>query len=190
MVKKILLALAATAAALTLFWAYIGGFASPTPINRVDAGPFDIAYIRQVGAYKTIGKAFDKLEAELQQAGITGYRVGGIFYDRPETAGNDKCRSDAFAILTAEQLKKLQGHAVLKTRRIERREYLASSFPYRGMLSVIAGVTKVYPQFSDYWKTNKLPEYVYRETDFENDYGIEIYGPQKIFYYMTIPKKQ
>lgn len=190
MAKKILLALAATAAALTLFWAYIGGFASPAPINRVAAGPFDVAYIRQTGPYKTIGQTFDKLEVELQQAGITNYRIGGVFYDRPEIAGNDKCRSDAIAIVTADQLKKLQGHAILKTRRIERREYLASSFPYRGMLSVIAGVAKVYPQFSAYWKANKLPEYSYRETGFENDFGIEIYGPQKIFYYMTVPKEK
>jgi hypothetical protein len=132
----------------------------------------------------------DQLERDLVAAGVEPERYGGVFYDRPEIAGNDKCRSDAFAVISAAQAEKLKGHANVKTRRIERRSYLASSIPFHGMLSVIAGVIKVYPEFQKYWQANKLPPYTYRESGFENDYAIELYGPKRIFYYMTIPEQE
>lgn len=190
MAKKILLALAAVAAALLLFWAYAGGFSSVAPINRVEAGPWHIAYIGHKGPYKSIGKVLDQLDRDLVAAGVEPERYGGIFYDRPEIAGNDKCRSDAFAVISAAQAEKFKGHATVKTRIVERRSYLATSMPFRGMLSVIAGVAKVYPEFQKYWQTNKLPPYTYRESGYENDYAIELYGPKRIFYYMTIPEQE
>jgi len=190
MAKKILLALAALAAALLLLWAYAGGFSTPAPINRVEAGPWHIAYIHHKGPYKSIGKVLDQLEKELITAGVEVERYGGIFYDRPEVAGNDKCRSDAFAVISAAQAAKLKDNKAVRTRVLGRRGYLATSFPFRGMLSVIAGVAKVYPEYQKYWQANKLPPYTYRETGFENDYAIELYGPKRIFYYMTIPQKE
>ncbi|MFZ5630372.1 MAG: GyrI-like domain-containing protein [Spirochaetota bacterium] len=190
MAKKILLALAAVAAALLLLWAYAGGFSTAAPINRVEAGPWHIAYISHKGPYKSIGKVLDQLERDLVAAGVEPERYGGLFYDRPEVAGNDKCRSDAFAVISAAQAEKFKGHATVKTRVIERRSYLATSMPFRGMLSVIAGVSKVYPAYQKYWQANKLPPYTYRETGYENDYAIELYGPKRIFYYMTIPEQE
>ena len=190
MAKKILLAPAALAAALLLLWAYAGGFSTPAPINRVEAGPWHIAYIRHKGPYKSIGKVLDQLEKELITAGVEVERYGGIFYDRPEVVGNDKCRSDAFAVISAAQAAKLKDNKAVRTRVLGRRGYLATSFPFRGMLSVIAGVAKVYPEYQKYWQANKLPPYTYRETGFENDYAIELYGPKRIFYYMTIPQKE
>lgn len=47
---------------------------------------------------------------------------------------------------------------------------------------------KVYPLYKKYFSENKLAPYQYRETGHENDYGVEIYGPGKIFYYMTFNK--
>jgi hypothetical protein len=41
---------------------------------------------------------------------------------------------------------------------------------------------------SKYFSENKLAPYKYRETGYQNDYGIEIYGPEKILYYMTFKK--
>ncbi len=189
MLKKLILVLAAVAAGLTLLWAYYGGFSSPAPIVRAEAGPFHVAYIRHVGSYKKIGDVLKKLNKEIEAAGIKDYRVGGIYYDMPAIAGEDRCRSDAIAVLKPEQLEKLKGHAVLKTKTIERREYLQTVFPFRGMFSMVAGVMKVYPMFTKYSLENKLPAYVYREKDFEDEYGIEIYGPEKIFYYMTYKKE-
>lgn len=186
MAKKIILALAAIAAALVLFWAYAGGFSKPSPLNQVKAGPWDVAYIRHTGPYKMVGKILDQLDRELQAEGIQTNRFGGVFYDRPEIAGNDNCRSDAIAIITSEQAAKLKGHKVLQVRRIERRDYLATTFPFRGMLSVIAGISKVYPLYREYWQAHHLPEYQYKVAGFENDYAIELYGPKKIFYYMTL----
>lgn len=190
MAKKIPVALAAVAAALLLFWAYAGGFSAPAPINRVEAGPWHIAYIHHKGPYKLIGKVLDQLESELLAAKVEVERYGGIFYDRPEIAGNDKCRSDAFAVISAAQVENFKGHATVKTRVIERRSYLATSMPFRGMLSVIAGVAKVYPEFQKYWQANRLPPYTYRESGYEKDYAIELYGPKRILYYMTIPEQE
>ncbi|MBN8220303.1 MAG: GyrI-like domain-containing protein [Spirochaetes bacterium] len=188
MLKKILIALAAVAAALTVLWVYYGGFASPAPIHRAEAGPFHVAYISHVGPYKKIGDVIKKLKKEIEAAGITDYRAGGLYYDDPKIAGESRCRGEAIAVLKPEQLEKLKGHPVLKTKTIERREYLQTVFPFRGMVSVMAGLMKVYPMFDKYFKENQLAPYVYREKDFEDEYGIEIYGPEKIFYYMTFKK--
>lgn len=188
MLKKTIIALAALAAALTVLWAYYGGFASPAPITRAVAGPFHVAYIRHVGPYKKTGDVIKKVKMEIEATGITDYRAGGIFYDMPKVAGEDRCRSDAIVVLKPEQIEKLKGHAVLKTKTLERREYLTTVFPFRGMMSVLAGLMKVYPMYDSYFKNNRLAPYVYREKDFEDEYGIEIYGPEKIFYYMTYKK--
>ena len=188
MPKKILLALLASAAALTILWAYYGGFASPAPINRVNAGPFHVAYAAHYGPYKNIGKKMRQLSESLEQHGITGFRSGGIFYDDPQIAGEDKCRSEAIAILTAAQMDKLRGNPLFKTKTVERRHYLHTVFPYRGSLSVLAGMMKVYPLYKKYFSENKLASYKERETSYENDYGLEIYGQGKIFYYMTFQK--
>jgi effector-binding domain-containing protein len=186
--KKIIIALAAIAAALTLFWAYYGGFSSPAPVTRVQAGPFYVAYIRHIGPYKKIGDVLKRVKKEIEAAGISDYRAGGIFYDKPTVAGDDKCRSDAIAVLKPGQIEKLKDHAVLKIKTLERREYLHTKFPFRGMMSVLAGLMKVYPMYDKYFKENKLLPYVYQEKDFEDEYGMEIYGPEKIFYYMTFKK--
>lgn len=129
-----------------------------------------------------------QLADSLETAGISGFRSGGLFYDDPQIAGEDKCRSEAIAILTAAQMEKLRGNPDFKTKILERRHYLHTAFPYRGSLSVLAGVKKVYPLYKKYFSENKLAPYKYREAGFENDYGIEIYGPEKILYYMTFQK--
>jgi effector-binding domain-containing protein len=187
--KKLILALAAIAAALTVLWAYYGGFASPAPITQAEAGPFHIAYIRHLGPYKKIGDVLKKLKKEIEAAGIKEYRAGGLFYDDPRIAGAEKCRSEAIAILKRSDLEKLEAHVVLKTRTIGRRNYLTTTFPFRGMMSVLAGLTKVYPAYDKFFRENKLAPYVYREQGFEDEYGIEIYGPEKISYYMTFKKE-
>lgn len=188
MLKKLILALAALTAMLTLVWAYYGGFASPAPVTEGVAGPYYIAYISHTGPHKKIGDVLGRLKDAIETAGITEYRAGGLFYDDPKIAGEEKCRSEAIAVLKKSDWEKLKGHAVLKTRVLERRSYLVTSFPFRGMLSVMAGVMKVYPLYADFSRANNIAPYVYREKNFENDYGIEIYGPEKILYYMTYKK--
>lgn len=185
MAKKLILALLAVAAALTVFWAYYGGFATPAPVNRVNTGPFNIAYISHTGPYKKIGKVMQQLDNDLEAQGITIYRKGGLFYDDPAISGEVRARSEAIAILTPDQIEKIKGNPKFKTKIIERRHYLHTAFPYRGSLSILAGVMKVYPLYKKYFTDNKLKPYVYREKGYEGDYGIEIYGPDKIFYYMT-----
>lgn len=169
-------------------WAYYGGFATPAPINRVNAGPFHVAYATHLGSYKEFGKVMQQLADSLETAGITGFRSGGIFYDDPQIAGEDKSRSEAIAILSPAQMEKLRGNPQFKIKTLERRHYLHTAFPYRGSLSILAGVMKVYPLYKKYSSENKLASYKYRETDYQNDYGIEIYGPEKILYYMTFEK--
>jgi GyrI-like small molecule binding domain len=188
--KKTFLVLAAIAAGLTLLWAYYGGCSSPTPLSRAEAGPFHVAYISHIGPYKKIGDVIQKLKGELEAAGISDYRAGGLFYDDPKIAGPEKCRGEAIAVLQPNQLEKLKGHALLKTKTLPRREYLTTVFPYRGKASVLAGLMKVYPMYEKFAKENKLAPYVYREKDFEDEYDIEIYGPEKIFYYMTYKKEE
>lgn len=129
-----------------------------------------------------------QLVSDLEAQGVTGFRSGGIFYDDPQIAGDEKCRSEAIAILTSMQIEKLRGNPRFKTKVIERQHYLHTAFPYRGSMSILAGVFKVYPLYKKYFSENKLAPYKYRESDYQNDYGIEIYGPEKILYYMTFKK--
>lgn len=129
-----------------------------------------------------------RLADNLEQQGITGFRSGGIFYDDPQIAGQEKCRSEAIAILSPAQIEKLRGNPHFKTKTLERRHYLHTAFPYRGSLSIFAAMLKVYPLYKKYFSENKLAAYQYREAGYENDYGIEIYGPDRILYYMTFKK--
>ena len=54
-------------------------------------------------------------------------------------------RADAIVVLKPEQLEKFKDHPTLKTKTVPRREYLTTVFPYRGRMSVLAGLMKVYP---------------------------------------------
>lgn len=154
----------------------------------MNAGPFHVAYVPHLGSYKKFNGVLQQFADSLERQGLTGFRSGGIFYDDPQIAGEDKCRSEAIAILTPAQMEKLRGNPAFKTKTLERRHYLHTAFPYRGSLSVLAGARKVYPLYKRYFSENKLAAYKYRESGYENEYGIEIYGPEKILYYMTFNK--
>lgn len=188
MLKKTFLALAALAAALTVLWAYYGGFSTPAPLVRAEAGPFHVVYVRHVGPYKKVGDVIKKLKSDVEAAGIKDGLSGGLFYDDPKIAGPERCRADAIVVLKPEQLEKFKDHPTLKTKTVPRREYLTTVFPYRGRMSVLAGLMKVYPMYDKFAKENNLAPYVYREKDYEDEYDIEIYGLDKIFYYLTFKK--
>jgi|GEM_PF-3466848 len=85
-------------------------------------------------------------------------------------------------------MEKLGENPNFKIKILERRHYLHTVFPYRGSLSILTGMMKVYPLYKKYFSENRLEAYRYRETDYLNDFGLEIYGPEKIFYYTTFKR--
>lgn len=140
-------AIAAAALALALLIAaYYGAFARFSPSVSTEGGEI-LVYEELRGDYRLSGMAMDKVYYSLaDESGISTYRGFGIYYDDPKSCKKEDLRSEAGCVLEAadyarvEELKKLH-----KVREFPVGEYLSAAFPYKGKLSALIGISRVYP---------------------------------------------
>ena len=144
------------AAALFIFY---GGLRKVT-FNIEKQGGETLVYEEQIGDYSKSAGPIDKMYyALLNEVGIETFRGFGIFYDNPRKVEKSRLRSEVGNILEnpdAATLKKLEGKYNVKT--FPEREYIVTEFPYRGKLSVMIGILKVYPAMNRFAWENGFDE--------------------------------
>ena len=138
---------------------YYGG------LRRVDfsiakQGGETLVYVEQVGDYSKSAGPIDKMYYSLlNEEGIETFRGFGIYYDNPREVEKSRLRSEVGNILEDPDpaiLKKLEGKYNIKT--LPEKEYIVTEFPYRGKLSVIIGIMKVYPAMNRFVRDNGFDE--------------------------------
>lgn len=157
--KIVIIILVALIAIVFGVYAYLGGFQKINFSIR-DAGGEILVYENHIGEYKNTGPVMDKIYYSLlEEEKIETYKGFGIYYDDPSKVDKTKLRAEVGCILENpddEILERLSGKYNIKT--FPKGSYLVSDFPYKGKMSVIIGIMRVYPAMDKYIKEHNIAE--------------------------------
>ena len=138
---------------------YYGGLRK-VGFNIVKQGGETLVYVEQTGDYSKSADPIDKMYYSLlNEEGIETFRGFGIYYDNPQKVEKSRLRSEVGNILEDPDpaiLEKLEGRYNIKT--LPEKEYIVTEFPYRGKLSVMMGIMKVYPAMKRFVRENGFDE--------------------------------
>jgi hypothetical protein len=155
--KSVVIVVTAVLIACVGVLAYLGFF-STVEVRERDMGPYQIVYREHVGDYGGTAVIQDEVCSELLDGEKVRVSRGfGLYYDDPRTVKRENLRSIAGCILEEQDYPRI---ADLKKRHLVR-EYartrcLVAEFPYKGTLSIFAGVICVYPRLEEYTREKKL----------------------------------
>ncbi len=180
MKSVILIALVITVIIIIGSLAFFGAFTG-VKVEKGDIDEMWIVYDTFLGPYEKSAPISDKIYYDLlNNDSCETFKGFGIYFDNPEKVGREKCRSVVGCILEKkdwtriEELKKKY-----KITKIPASSAVKTEFPFKGKLSIIFGIFKVYPALDKYMKTNKI----------EESPIMEIYDvPAQKIYYMAAPE--
>ena len=164
------------------FYAYFGGFIKIKP-EVLEKGGDVLVYEELRGDYKQTADATNRIYKDLlNNYGIETFRGIGVYYDDPKAIPVEDLRFEAGCILenpTLDQLEILK--LKYKVRTLEKGEYVVVNFPFKGFISILMGIKRVYPAINKYMQEN----------NFKNTGAIvEIYDvPNKIITYMDLVER-
>lgn len=156
--KTILIIITAIVAIVLIIYAYFGGFNKVYLTTSIKGGE-TVVYEKNTGDYKQSGAVMDKVYYSLRDTdNIETYRGFGIYYDNPQITEKSKLRSEAGCIIEpgdVNQANSISGQFKVKV--LPEKEYLIAEFPYKGKMSVMFGIMRVYPAMNKYADKNNLP---------------------------------
>lgn len=128
------------------------GFFSKVIIVEKEVDSYYLVYENYVGPYQDTGEIQDELYYKLFDEAIETTKGFGIYYDNPKKVAKKDLRSDVGVILEGKNIERLhdlqkKGYNLKKTNEMNA---VVTEFPYRGRMSVMAGVFRVYPKLSRY----------------------------------------
>jgi len=137
--------------ALIVFYIYFGGF-QKINISISKTGGETLIYETIKGDYKQSGVIMDKIyNTLLKEDKIETYKGFGIYYDNPQKVEKEKLRSEAGCVLENKDMDQLKNIENKYTTRIfPNKEYITTTFPYKGKLSLIFSIMKVYPALNKF----------------------------------------
>lgn len=156
--KTLIIVILSIVALVLIIYSYFGGFKKiTTEISR--QGGETVVYEEITGDYKQSGTVMDKVYYSLRDTdNIDTYKGFGIYYDNPQTTEKLKLRSEAGCIIEPDDVNKVSAiSGNFKVKVLPEKEYLIAEFPYKGKMSVMFGIMKVYPAMNKYAEKNNLP---------------------------------
>lgn len=124
-----------------------------------DEGGDYLVYRKITGPYSQTGEVINKLHYALKNENIETYKSFGIYYDNPKVVVQNKLRSEAGCILeTADTAKTFWLRAKFNIKIFPVKKYITAEFPYKGKMSVMIGLMKVYPAMNKFIKDNSYSE--------------------------------
>lgn len=157
--KIVLIILGSLVVIAAALFIYYGGLLEIDFIIDKQGGE-TLVYEEQIGDYSKSAGPIDKMYYSLlNKEGIESLRGFGIFYDNPQKVEKSRLRSEVGNILEnpdANTLRKLEGKYNIKT--LPKRDYIVTEFPYRGKLSLMIGIMKVYPSMNKFARENGFDE--------------------------------
>jgi len=160
-----------------------GLFAS-VKISEQTAGPYTLVYTKHIGDYKNVAPVMDSLYSDLKDNyGMEPPKGFGLYYDNPRDVDKEELRSIVGCILDDGG----DGNLVKVQERYSIGEYPESKsvvveFPYKGSMSIMVGMMRVYPKLNKY----------FAENDYSQTPIMEIYDQQnaKIQYVASVNLSQ
>ena len=181
--KTILIILIVLAAILLVLFVYFGGL-KKIQVTISKQGGETLVYEKVLGDYRLSAGVMDKIYYSLlEDHKIETFKGFGIYYDNPRKVEKSKLRSEAGCILEDTNdavIEKLAGKYNIKL--FPAKDFMVAEFPYKGKLSVMMGIMKVYPALDRFAKENGFEE---------DGWVMEIYDipGKKIIYRKEITRK-
>ena len=149
--KVVLIIFATLVVLLIVMYAYYGGFRKIS--FRIEPqGGETIVYKSVTGDYSQTPKVSDKIYYTLLNEEKVATTKGiGIYFDNPKKVDKNKLRSEIGCIVEnvdSVTLKSLAEKYQVKT--LPQSDYVVTEFPFKGKLSVLFGIMKVYPELNKY----------------------------------------
>ncbi len=141
-------------------YSYYGGFYD-VKVRTETVGGETMVYKKVTGDYKQTSSVTNEVyNYLLHDLGIETYKGAGIFYDNPKQVKKEELRSEAGCIIEPADIHKLDiTLCKYEIKQLPRRESVVAEFPYKGGISVLIGIIRVYPKLEEYVKTHHLPEH-------------------------------
>jgi effector-binding domain-containing protein len=153
--KTAIIIIGAILVLIAIFVAYYGGF-KKVDCRIEEQGGETLAYKEMKGDYSKSGKLMDQIYyALLNDHGIETYKGFGIYYDNPRETEKSKLRSEVGCIVEEkDQPKVAQLEEQFKIKTHPPKSYIVTEFPYKGKMSVLFGMMKVYPALNTFVEKN------------------------------------
>jgi len=155
----IIIAVVAIVAIILGFAAYWGAFKS-IQFSVAEQDGETLVYVEITGDYRQSGVVMDRVYYSLlNDYNIETFKGFGIYFDNPQKVETSKLRSELGCIIEESdihRLKELEGK--FKIRTYPKGKYIVAEFPYKGKLSVMLGIMKVYPALNKFIKENGYNE--------------------------------
>lgn len=138
-----------------VLYAYFGGF-KQLDIKIKEEGGETVVYEPIIGDYKQSGAVMDKIYyALLNDHKMETFKGFGLYFDNPQKVEKEKLRSEAGAIIEEKDLEKINGiNHSFQIKVLDKKKYITTEFPYKGKMSVMFSIMKVYPALNKYAKEN------------------------------------
>ena len=180
--KVALIILAILVVVFVVVCTYYGGFKKISFRIEKQGGEF-VVYENLTGDYSQSAKVGDRVYyALLNEEKIETTKGIGIYYDDPKKVAKEKLRSEIGCIVESADsstLTKLAEKYQVKT--LPESEFVIAEFPFKGKLSVLFGIMKVYPALDKFCK-----EQGYIDTPITEIYDV----PNKKIIYRKEAKKE
>ncbi|WP_029904369.1 GyrI-like domain-containing protein [Prevotella sp. 10(H)] len=155
-VKFLLTIVIAIIVIITATYAYYGGFRSVN-FEVKEAGGETMVYTDLTGDYGQTALYMDTVYYTLlNEYGIATTKGAGIYYDNPQHVEKSKLRSDIGCLLDSplDSLKTAQISSKFKIKTIPQKTCTVTEFPFKGFMSVMVGIIKIYPALNNYIEEN------------------------------------
>ena len=181
--KVVLIILAVLVVLLIVIYAYYGGF-KKISFRIENQGGEIVVYENVTGDYSQSSKVSDRVYYTLlNDEKIETTKGIGIYYDNPQKVAKDKLRSEIGCIVENVDSATLTRLAEkYQTKTLPQCEFVVAEFPFKGKLSVLFGIMKVYPALD---KFNK--EHGYIESPITEIYDVP---NKKIMYRKEITRER
>jgi len=136
-----------------------GGF-STVQFQIKKEGGETLVYRNVKGPYSKTGDEISKINNDLENRfNIETLKKFGIYYDNPQIIEKNRLRSEAGCIVEKTdsiRLFRLKANYNIKVYPVK--DYITAEFPYKGRISIMIGMMKVYPALMKYVKANGFTE--------------------------------
>lgn len=144
---------------LVIAYAFFGGF-KKIECNVIQNGGEVFVYEELKGDYAQSAVVMDKIYYDLlDNYKLETFKGCGIYYNNPQTTDVADLRSDVGCLLEAKDSNKVEVlEAKFKIKTLPQGDYIVTGFPFKGKMSVMIGIMKVYPAINKYVKENGYSE--------------------------------
>jgi DNA gyrase inhibitor GyrI len=146
-------------ALLVAFYAYYDGFKTVN-FRIEEQGGETLVYENVVGDYKQASTVSNKIYYELlNNEKIETTKGFGIYYDNPKNVEKSKLRSEVGCIVENIDSATLAGLAEkYQVKTLPQKQCIVTEFPFKGGMSIMVGIMKVYPALAKYIENEKLKD--------------------------------